>query len=186
MVSQTENSSTHPDVSDAERQEAALYQLRQAELDKRLQRSHFWRIYFPIGLVSIILAVLAILLIWVTQVNQVEQRGAWTTFASSSADLIIIYTLLPLMLLCAVLPAGITAIWFYSQRQGVSVYRFLLKYIRMSDRYLQRADRQVKQTAPAAVKQVATYRGWIAYGQSFFENVRLWLFPKEENSNGNS
>lgn len=162
-----------------------LFQARQVTLDQRLRRSQFWRLYLPVSLMGIALVVLSGLLVWVTQSNQIESRGEWLTFTSAFADLIIIFTLLPLMLTCALLPAGILAAFYFSQRNGVSVYRFLLKYLRLSDRYILAGQRQVKRGAPIAVKQVATYRGWIAYGQSLIDNLVAWISPKKDDSNGN-
>ncbi|MEM7799550.1 MAG: hypothetical protein AAF633_10200 [Chloroflexota bacterium] len=165
--------------------ELALRSRLQAQ-DARLRRSHLLRLYLPVGLMSLLILGLSIVLIWLTQAPAAERSRDWVSFASAGADLIIIVTLLPLMVLCALLPAGVVALYYFKQRRGWSVNQSVRNFIRRGDGLLFRGQSQVKRGAPIAVKQVATLRGSLAYGRSIVKNLIAWIIPKKENNERNN
>ncbi len=96
--------------------ESNVYQPTAAQLERAasLRRFNWMYVYIPLGLFGLGVLVLMGLMLWgVFSPNITGTRE----FVSGLADIIIIFTILPLLLLCAIVPGLAIAYIIYKQKQ---------------------------------------------------------------------
>ena len=106
---------------------------RQQERQKRLNKFNRRTIYLPLALLAIVIITLVGLMLWLTLGGNPEHIANWRIFSSATADLIIILTVLPLILMTAIFPIlAIGWIW-YTWENRYPVEKWLQRYMRKAD-----------------------------------------------------
>ena len=99
-----------------EQPEPQIYQPTPVQLERALALRRFNRryIYLPVGVFSLLALALVGLMLWGVLSPNVSGTRA---FVSGLADLVVILTVMPLMLLCAIVPAAAFGLMVYRRQQ---------------------------------------------------------------------
>jgi hypothetical protein len=142
----------------------------QQERIDALKRSNWLFIYAPILFFVIVLLVLTGLLLWgAFSPNIVGTRE----FASGVADVIIILTTLPMILLCLTLPLGLFGFTIYRrQKQGTErPYGRLRPLFWRVDNILDTVQDKVETTAPKVAQPVTKLNALVAFIGTWLEAI---------------
>lgn len=141
-------------------------QLERAAALRRFNRLY---LYLPLAVFSLAGLVLIGLLLWgVFSPNIVGTRE----FASGLADLVVILTTLPLLLLCALVPAGAVGLAVYRRQQPKREHGRFQTLIWRLDALVTKAKDTAATTLPKAAAPLIKGHAWVAYVRTWYETVR--------------
>lgn len=157
---------------DSQKYQPAPEQLERAAALRRFNRLY---LYLPLAVFSLAGLVLVGLLLWgVFSPNVTGTRE----FASGLADLVVIMTVMPLLLLCALVPAAAIGWLVYRRQQPRQEHgRFQTLFWRL-DTLLTRLQATVSTTLPKAAVPVIKGHAWAAYLRALLENLKKLLIRR--------
>ncbi len=134
-----------------------------------LRRFNWFYVYVPIGLFGLIALLLIGLLLWgALSPNIIGTRE----FASGLADIVIILTIIPLLLLCAIVPLAAIGLVIYRKQQPEREHgRFQTLFWRL-DTVVDKARDKTDTAAPKAADVVISGHTRAAYWRALFNNLR--------------
>ncbi len=156
--------------------EPSANQLARAAAIRRFNRLY---VYTPLVLGGLIILVLLGLMLWVGLAPQQWER--FRPFFSGLADIIIIFTIMPMMLLCSIGPISLIALGAYRYQKrkeqkesaepappakGVQLLLWRL------DAILDKTAVTVRDNAPKAAKPVIQFHAFLAYAASLLKQIR--------------
>jgi hypothetical protein len=132
-------------------------------------------VYLPLAVFSLAGLVLVGLLLWgVFSPNVTGTRE----FVSGLADLVVIMTVMPLLLLCAIVPAAAIGWLVYRRQQPRQEHgRFQTLFWRL-DTLLTRFQATLATTLPKAAAPVIKGHAWAAYLRALLENLKKLLIRR--------
>ncbi len=154
-----------------EQAEPQLYQPSPEQLERAaaLQRFNRLYIYVPLAVFSLAGVALVALMLWgVFSPNVVGTRE----FVSGLADLVVIMTVLPLLLLCLIVPAAAVGLVIYRRQQPKREHGRFHTLLWRLDAVVTKAQNAVSTTTPKAAAPVIKVHAWKAYVQTLLENVK--------------
>ena len=157
---------TTPVQSDSEAYRPTTGQLEREAALRRFNRLY---VYLPLGIFSLVGLVLIGLLLW-----GVFSPGITGTreFASGLADLVVILTTLPLLLLCALVPAAAIGLVIYRRQQPKPEHgRFQTLFWRL-DTLVTKVQNTLSTSLPKAAAPIIKGHGWIAFLRAVLENLK--------------
>ena len=125
---------------------------QQARADA-LRRFNLWAIYVPLGLITAAILVLVVAMIVLAVI-----QPRWRPTTSAVADLLVILTILPTLLLCTLLPAGAGFVFIDSRRKGRAPLRSLRTLLWRLDTLVSRVQRIVSDGVDRFAPQTARIR----------------------------
>lgn len=155
----------------SEQSDSQTYQPSPEQLERAFALQRFNRLYVYIPLAVFSLAGLALvgLLLWgVFSPNVTGTRE----FASGLADLVVIMTVMPLLLLCAIVPAAAVGLIVYRRQQPKREYGRFHTLLWKLDTLVTKAQDAVSRTMPKAAAPVIKGRAWTAFARTAVENVK--------------
>lgn len=154
-----------------EQSEPQLYQPSPEQLERAaaLQRFNRLYVYIPLAVFSLAAVALVTLMLWgVFSPNVVGTRE----FVSGLADLVVIMTVMPLLLLCLIGPAAAVGLVVYRRQQPKREHgRFHILLWRL-DALVTKAQDAISATTPKAAAPVIKGYAWMAFMQTLLENVK--------------
>ena len=141
-----------------------------AQALKRFNRLY---IYLPIGFLVLISLLLLGLMSWQIFAADGPQTRQ---FASGLADIIIIFTTIPLLLLCAIVPAGAIGYYVYRRQKEESRKNGRLQTIFWRvDHILERTQQKTDETLPKITSPLIKGHGFFAFLQEIWRQLRNTL-----------
>ena len=161
--------STPTHLPETEYQPSSEQAMRAANL-KRFNRQY---IYFPLGLAILISLLLLGGLSWQIFTADGSQSRQ---FASGLADIIIILTTIPLLLLCAIVPATALGYTVYRRQLGNQrQHGRLLTMLWRIDHIITRTHQKTDETLPKAAAPLIKGHGFIAFLKELWRQLRALL-----------
>lgn len=148
---------------------------RQRERAASLRRFNRVAIYLPVSLAGIIVLLLIGLLLW--GVLSPNIRGT-QEFVSGLADLVLILTIVPLMLVCALLPLAAIGYAVYRHQQPKREYGRLQILFWRLDSWLEKAKEKVEAVAPKVTQPIIVSRAQWSYWQTFFIRLKRYFIRR--------
>jgi hypothetical protein len=158
---------TTPAVTERAAFEPAPSQLERAN---RLRRFNRIAVYFPVALVGIGILVVVGLLLWGALSPRIHGTRE---FASALADIVIILTVLPVTLLCAIVPVSAIAFVVYRQQGEKRPHGRLQPLFWRLEMLLLRFQRGSGVAMDRLARPVIAGHGWAA-----FVRTLLWQLKK--------
>ncbi|MCB9418462.1 MAG: hypothetical protein H6667_01545 [Ardenticatenaceae bacterium] len=154
-----------------EQTETQIYQPSQSQLERAsaLRRFNWLYVYGPVIVFSLIGLVLVGLLLW--GVFSPNVTGA-REFASGLADLVMIFTIMPLLLLCAIVPAAAIGLVVYRRQQPKQEHGRFQTLLWRLDTLVTKAKDKTAQTMPKAAAPVIKGHAWVAYIRTLLAEVK--------------
>ena len=165
-----------------------IYQPTERQLARAaaLRRFNWFFIYAPL----ILGAVIVLLLFgWMMWQSFAPQQMEWTrTFYSGVADIVLIFVMLPMMLICAIGPLALIGLgaFYYNRRQEqknatepappVGKLQLLLWKV---DAFLDTIGQKSSELLPKVARPVIQFNAVLAYIESWFKQIRA-LFSRNE------
>ncbi|MEM8856939.1 MAG: hypothetical protein AAGD96_01375 [Chloroflexota bacterium] len=153
--------------------------LSPSQIERRARLSKYNRLtlYLPLVLMGVFISAVIGIMMWLTVFPAAETQTDWRTFASGTADMIIIFTVLFLILGVALIPIS-AAVWiWYTWQNPRPVERWLQKWLSKSDTLLERTNLTVaergEQVANASIHFNASAR---RVGRTL-ERLAAWIIP---------
>ena len=154
-----------------EQPESQLYQPSPDQLERAAALKRFNRlyIYIPVAFLGLTGFVLVGVLLWgVFSPNIVGTRA----FASGLADLVVIMTVMPLLLLCAIVPAAAIGLVVYRRQQPKREHGRLHTLLWRLDALVTKVQDTVSSTTPKAAVPIIKGHAWMAYMQTLFKEIK--------------
>jgi hypothetical protein len=163
---------TTSEQPDSQKYQPAPEQLERAAALRQFNRLY---VYLPLAVFSLAGLVLVGLLLWgVFSPNITGTRE----FASGLADLVVIMTVMPLLLLCALVPAAAIGWVVYRRQQPRQEHgRFQTLFWRL-DTLLTRLQATISTTLSKAAAPVIKGHAWAAYLRALQENLKKLLIRR--------
>lgn len=153
------------------------YEARQ----KALNRTNRLTIYLPLTLLALMVLAATGGMLWLVLANEGSGTAEWREFASASADLIIILTTLPLILLMTFFPIlAIGWIW-YTWDNRYPVEKWVQRLLRKTDTFLVNNSDRVKTVTKSTANASIVYRSSLTRFGRILEQLFRWLFPSALN-----
>jgi hypothetical protein len=151
--------------------ETPVYEPTFTQQERAMARRRFNRlyIYLPLGLASMAIVALVVLMLWgALSPNIVGTRE----FASGLADIVIILTIMPLLLLCAIVPAGAIGYVVYRRQQPQREHgRFQILIWRL-DGLVNKAHDKVEVALPKAANPVIDGHARMTYWRTLIKKLK--------------
>jgi hypothetical protein len=141
----------------------------QVERAAALRRFNWLYVYAPLGLLALLALVLVGLLAWGVLSPHVVGTAA---FASGLADIIIILTIIPLQVLCAIVPLAAIGYVLYRRQQPKREHGRLQTLFWKIDTFLDKAAAKVDTALPKAANPVIRGYALAAYWRTFINAVK--------------
>ena len=154
-----------------EQPDSQLYQPSPDQMERAaaLQRFNRLYIYVPLAVFSLAGLVLVGLLLWgVFSPNILGTRE----FASGLADLVVIMTVMPLLLVCAIVPAAAIGLVVYRRQQPKREHGRFHTLLWRLDALVTKAQDAVSTTTPKAAAPIIKGHASLAYVQTLLKNVK--------------
>lgn len=144
-----------------------------------IRRFNWFYVYTPLILGIIIILVLLGLMLWVGLAHQQWER--FRPFFSGLADIIMIFTIMPLMLLCSIGPISLIALgaYRYQKRQEqkesgepAPPAKGLQLLLWRLDAILDKTAVTVRDITPKVSKPVIQFNAFLAYVESLLKQIR--------------
>jgi hypothetical protein len=94
------------------------------------------------------------------------------------ADIIVILTTMPLLLLCAIVPAGATFLFIRGRRNGSAPLQRLQRLLWRADNGLTEVRQKTTEIAPRVARPVISLHAAWAYLRTFLGQLREILFGR--------
>jgi hypothetical protein len=153
----------------------------QSERAAALRRFNWLYVYVPVIFASLMVFSLVSLLLWGTFSTSVVGTQE---FASSLADIILVLTIMPLLLLCAIPSALAIGLVVYRRqnRESRPSHGWLLRLLWRLDNLVARIHDGTEQTLPKVVGPLISGHAWAAYWQALTAQVKKTLGEFENDS----
>lgn len=147
------------------------YQPSPAQLERAAALKRFNRlyVYLPLAVFSVAGLVLIGLLLWGTLSPNIMGTRE---FVSGLADLIVIFTVLPLLLLCAIVPAAYIGLVVYRRQQPKQEHGRFQTLIWRLDSLVTKTQEKTTETMPKVALPVIKGHSWMAYLRSLIINIK--------------
>jgi len=133
-----------------------------------LRRFNRLAVYLPLGLAGLVVLALIGLLFWgVLSPNVAGTRE----FVSGLADVVIILAIMPLLLLCAVVPLAAVGLVIYRRQQPQREYGRLQPLFWRLDSILDRARNKAEAALPKAANNVISGHARITYWRTLINHL---------------
>lgn len=158
------------------------------ERQKQLNRYNRLTIYLPLALMALVIVAIVGTMMWLVLAGDESGIANWREFTSATADLIIILTVLPMILIMALFPI-LAGVWiWYTWENRYPVETWLQGWFRKSDTFVGTNSGRVNQVAKSTANVSITYRASVTQIGRIAEQSFSWLFPSalktsEEESN---
>jgi len=130
----------------------------QAERQKKLARFNRRTIVLPIVIMGVVIIAIIGLMFWLTLFAGEESVSKWREFSSATADLMLIFAILPMTMLVALLPI-LAAGWFwYTQENRRPVEKWLQKWLWKTDGFVEKSVKKVDAVGEKAADLSVKYR----------------------------
>ena len=158
----------------------------QLERAKAIRRFNWRFVYIPLIIGIVIVLVLLGLMLWVGLAPQ--QAESYRPFFSGLADIVLIFTLIPMMMLCSIGPIALIGLgaFRYQKRQEQKESgepeppaRGLQLLLWRVDSLLDKASSSVQTHAPKAATPIIQVNAFLAYVESLIKQIRN-LFMKKD------
>ncbi len=159
-----------------------------AARQQQLNRYNRLTIYFPLLIMALIIIGIVGGMMWLVLAGDESGIANWREFTSATADLIIILTVLPLILIMALFPI-LAGVWiWYTWENRYPVETWLQRWIRKSDTFIGTNSGRLGKVAKTSADASITYRASVTRIGRIAEQSFSWLFPSaikttEEESN---
>ena len=154
-----------------EQPEPQLYQPSPEQLERTAALQQFNRlyIYLPLAIFSLAGLALVVLMLWgALSPNVVGTRE----FVSGLADLVVIMTVMPLLLLCAIVPAAAIGLVVYRRQQPKREHGRFHSLLWRLDSLVVKVQNAVSTTMPKVATPVIKGHAWMAYVQTLLKDVK--------------
>lgn len=151
--------------------ETSVYEPTVTQLERAMARRRFNRlyIYLPLGLASMAIVALVVLMLWGALSPSIVGTRE---FASGLADIVIILTIMPLLLLCAIVPAGVVGYAVYRRKQPQREHGRLQSLFWRLDGLVNKAHDKAETALPKAANPVISGHARMTYWRAFFEKIK--------------
>lgn len=140
-----------------------------------LRRFNWLALYLPLGLAGLVGLVLVGLLLWgVLSPNITGTRE----FASGLADIVLIVTIMPLLLLCAIVPLAAIGFAIYRRQQPQREYGRLQPLFWRLDSLLGKVHNKAETALPKAANAVISGHTRMTYWRELIKNLRKQLIRR--------
>lgn len=144
----------------------------QLEREIALRRFNWLVLYIPIGLAGLAVLVLIGLMIWGTLSPHITGTRE---FASGMADLIVILTIVPLMLLCAIFPAAVLGYVVYRRQQPKREHgRFRTLFWRL-ETLLEKTSTRTETILPKAANPIIAGHAWATFWRTLIDQFKYYF-----------
>ena len=158
-------------------EEKSPQKLAYADRQKALERYNRLTIYLPLTLLVLLVLVATAGMLWLVLSGEEANQTEWRSFASASADLIIILATLPLILLSTVFPLlAIGWIW-YTRDNRYPAEKSIQRLLRRTDTFLINNSDRVKTAAKRSANASIVYRLSLTHVGRIFEQLFRSIFP---------
>lgn len=147
------------------------YEPTTAQLERAvsLRRFNWFYVYIPLGLAGLGILVLVVLLLWGTLSPHILGTRE---FASGLADVVVILAIVPLLLLCAIVPLATIGFYIYRRQQPKREHGRIQPLFWRLDALVDKVRGKAKTTIPKAAEPIIAGNSRIAYWRTLFENIR--------------
>ncbi len=157
---------TTPAPTESPAYEPTLIQKERAATLRRFNRLY---VYLPLGLASLGALTLVILMLWgALSPNIVGTRE----FASGLADIVLILTILPLLLLCAIVPAAAVGYAVYRRQQPQREHGRLQPLFWRLDSLVNKAHDKAETALPKAANPVISGHARMTYWRTLIKKIK--------------
>ena len=150
------------------------------QLERRRRRQRFYRlrVILPMAVVALLWLGVTLLLLWLTVVGEWfamdTNQAYYRTLVSGIADIVLVLSLLPLLLLCA-LPSALTIGLVYhrrSKKQAEPRLEKLPLFWRIENVIIRVKERLDEDILPRVAQPVISAYGAVAFVRAFFNQLR--------------
>lgn len=158
-----------PVPSDSQAYQPSSDQLERAAALQRFNRLY---VYLPVAVLGLVGLVLVGLLLWgVFSPNVTGTRE----LASGLADVIVILTVIPLLLLCAIVPAAAIGLVVYRRQQPPREHGRFHTLIWRLDTLVAKVQTKTATTLPKAAAPFIKGQAWAAYARTLWTSLKTNL-----------
>lgn len=157
---------TTPAQSETQTYEPTAVQIDRAAALRRFNRLY---VYLPLGFFSLVALVLVGLMLWGALSPSVVGTRE---FASGLADLVIILTIMPLMLLCALVPAAALGLVAYRRQQPQRDYGRFQTLLWRLDSLVVKSQQAAEKAMPKVANPVIRGHAFISYWRTLFRQIK--------------
>jgi hypothetical protein len=145
----------------------------QQERAAALRRFNLFFVYLPVVLLLILVLVVMGVLIWLT-IGGGGDEGTRST-VSGVADIFTILFVLPITLLCAIVPVGVTGLIIYGRRQQWGPLRWLQRTLWKAEDTVVKVNVKTNEIAPKVARPVISLHAVMAYIKTFLTYLKRIL-----------
>jgi len=141
----------------------------QLERVRRIRRFNYLAVYLPVGLISLIGLLTVILLIYLA-VFQPREETLHTI--SGYSDALTILAMIPLLLLCAIVPTLLIIGSLQARKNGTAPIRRLQEFMWRFESRIQRVDQPIRRFESRITTPLIAYQAMIAYLGTLIRRLR--------------
>lgn len=142
-----------------------------------LNRYNRWSLYLPLGLLGTVLVVLALFLLSAAVLQNISFWPQARLMLSGVADLLMIMTIAPLTLVCALLPAGYIGLLVYMNQQELKPVESLQTRLWRLESFIGRVYNTLGQYQPYVTTPIIELNSRFSYLRAFLRRIQQYLFP---------
>ena len=138
-----------------------------------LRRFNLFFVYLPVAILLLLVLILMGFLVWLT----VGGGGDETTRSTVSgvADIFTIFFILPITLLCAIVPVGVIGLIIYGRREEWAPLRWLQRTLWKAEDTVVKVNVMTNEIVPKVARPVISLHAIVAYIKSFLTHLKRIL-----------
>jgi hypothetical protein len=145
----------------------------QLDRDAALRRFNLFFVYLPVAILLIVVLLLMGFLAWLTIGGGGDETSRSTV--SGVADLFTILFVLPITLLCAILPLGFTGLLIYGRRQQWAPLRWLQRTLWKAEDTVVAVRLKTEAITPKVARPIISLHAIVAYIKTFLTYLKRIL-----------
>ena len=147
--------------------------LAQQDRSAALRRFNLFFVYLPAALLILLVLLFMGFLIWLTIGGGGDESSRTTV--SGVADIFTILFILPITLLCAIVPLGVTSLIIYGRRQQWAPLRWLQRTLWKAEDTVAKVHYKTEEIAPKVARPIISLHAITAYIKTFLTYLRRIL-----------
>lgn len=141
-----------------------------------LNRYNLWSLYLPLGLLGMALVVLALFLVSAAVFQNISFWPQARLMLSGVADLLMIMTIAPLTLVCALLPAGYIGLLVYMNQEEIKPLNSLQTRLWRLESFIGRVYSKLVQYQPYVTTPIIELNSQLSYLRALLRRIQQYLF----------
>ena len=157
--------------------------LTPAQIERRAQLKRYNRltIYLPITFMGVLIAVVVGLMLWQTVFPSASEQTDWASFVSGSADMIIIFAMLTLMLSVVLIPISAAGWIWYTWQNPRPVETWLQRWLTKAGQFVENTQLTVNNRGKQAADISISINASAKKTARVVNDVTTWIIPWRQN-----